>query len=64
MITMVTHQGRSESAERPNSAAPVSALSAMGSARVPNAVTSPRERASSPSNRSVIAATTKTPVAT
>ncbi len=51
---MVTHHGRRCSAERPISAAPVSALSAMGSASVPKAVTSPRERASSPSKRSVI----------
>ena len=64
MITMVTHQGKQATGStRPISAAPVSALSAMGSASVPNAVTSPRDRASSPSNRSVIAATANTPVA-
>ena len=38
-ITMVTHQGRSLSIERPISAAPMSILSAIGSASFPNSLT-------------------------
>ena len=61
MITTVTHHGTRPSTDSPISAAPVSALSAIGSAIVPNAVTRPRRRASSPSSRSVSAATANTP---
>jgi hypothetical protein len=48
-MTTVTHHGRSPSTERPMSAVPVSALSAMGSASLPNSVTWPVRRAISPS---------------
>ena len=41
MMTTVTHHGRSPSIDSPISAAPMSALSAMGSASVPNSVTIP-----------------------
>ncbi len=58
-ITAGTHQGRSPSIHNPINAAPIRALSAIGSARVPNAVTMPRLRASAPSSRSVSTATTK-----
>src|SRR5215469_2077849 len=57
-ISAVTHQGSSPSADRLISAAPVSALSAIGSAILPKSVTSPRLRASRPSSRSVTDATT------
>ncbi len=40
-MTIVTHQGRSPSADRPMSAAPMIALSAIGSAILPKSVTSP-----------------------
>src|SRR4051794_21379141 len=63
MITTVIHQGTWPSSDSPTSAEPISALSAIGSAMVPNAVTRPRLRASSPSNRSVIAASANTAVA-
>ena len=46
--------------DRPINAAPVRALSAIGSATFPTSVTSPRLRARSPSTRSVIVATAKT----
>ena len=59
-ITIVTHQGTMPSIDSPTSAAPVSALSAIGSASAPNQVTRPRLRASWPSSRSVSAATTNT----
>ncbi len=58
--TTVTHQGSSPRSDRPISAAPISALSAIGSAILPKSVTSPRRRASSPSTRSVTAATANT----
>ena len=61
IITTVAHHGTSPSTDSPISAEPVSALSAIGSATVPNAVTSPRLRASWPSSRSVNAATANTP---
>jgi hypothetical protein len=57
MITVVTHHGSSPSADRLIRAAPVSALSATGSAILPKSVTSPRLRASRPSRRSVSDAT-------
>ena len=60
---MVTHHGSTPSTRQPDQRGAVSALSAIGSAIVPNAVTSPRVRASSPSSRSVIAATANTPKA-
>jgi hypothetical protein len=41
MITAVTHHGRSPSNDNPISAAPMRALSAIGSASVPNSVTMP-----------------------
>ena len=56
----MTHHGSSPSTDSPTSAAPVSALSAIGSAILPKSVTRPRRRASSPSTRSVIDATAKT----
>jgi hypothetical protein len=52
-MTIVTHQGSRPCADRVISAAPVSALSAMGSAILPKSVISPRCRASRPSSRSV-----------
>ena len=52
-MTTVTHHGSSSSSDSPISAAPISALSAIGSAILPKSVTSPRLRASSPSTRSV-----------
>ena len=60
MISTVAHHGTSPSMDSPISAEPVSALSAIGSTMVPNAVTRPRRRASSPSSRSVSAATANT----
>ena len=52
-ISPVTHQGSSPSADSVISAAPVSALSAIGSAILPKSVTRPRLRASWPSRKSV-----------
>ena len=49
----MTQPGSSPSADRVMSAAPVSALSAIGSAILPKSVTSPRLRASCPSRKSV-----------
>jgi hypothetical protein len=63
ITTIVTHQGRSPRIERPMNAAPVSALSAIGSAILPKFVTMFQRRAMSPSNRSVTIATTKAAVA-
>src|SRR5580692_6033945 len=57
-ISAVTQPGSSPSTDRLISAAPVSALSAIGSAILPKSVTSPRLRASRPSSRSVTDATT------
>src|SRR5215831_10601050 len=59
-ITTVTHQASSPRADRVTSAAPVSALSAIGSAILPKSVIRPRLRASRPSSRSVTDATTNT----
>src|SRR6478735_7609501 len=58
-ITTVTHHGRSPRTDSPIRAAPISALSAIGSASFPNSVTSPRLRANCPSIRSVMTATVK-----
>ena len=55
----MTHHHSSSSSDRPTRAAPISALSAIGSAILPKSVTSPCLRASSPSMRSVIEATAK-----
>src|SRR6185312_9478583 len=52
-IRPVTHQGSSPITDRVISAAPVSALSAIGSAILPKSVTRPRLRASCPSRKSV-----------
>ena len=41
MITTVTHHGRSPSIDSPIRAAPISALSAIGSASLPNSVSIP-----------------------
>ncbi|SKZ10008.1 Uncharacterised protein [Mycobacteroides abscessus subsp. abscessus] len=60
----VTHQLRSPRMDRPMSAAPISALSAIGSAIFPKSVTSPRSRASLPSTLSVNAAPAKMTAAT
>ena len=49
----MTQPGSSPSADRVISAAPVSALSAIGSAILPKSVTRPRLRASCPSRKSV-----------
>src|SRR5580693_6536563 len=57
-ISAVTQPGSSPSTDRLISAAPVSVLSAIGSAILPKSVTSPRLRASRPSSRSVTDATT------
>src|SRR5262245_12620639 len=59
-ITTVTHQASSPRADRVTSAAPVSALSAIGSAILPKSVIRPRLRASRPSSRSVTDATPNT----
>src|SRR6478672_2861120 len=59
-ITTVTHQASSPRADRVTSAAPVSALSAIGSAILPKSVIRPRRRASRPSSRSVTDATPNT----
>ena len=56
-ITAVTHQDSSCMADRVIRAAPVSALSAIGSAILPKSVTRPRWRASRPSRKSVAEAT-------
>ena len=48
-ITTVTHQGSSSRIDSPISAVPVSALSAIGSASLPNSVTWPVRRAIIPS---------------
>jgi hypothetical protein len=53
MMSAVTQTGSSPITDKVISAAPVSALSAIGSAIFPKSVTSPRRRASSPSSRSV-----------
>src|SRR5579875_917777 len=58
-IRVVTHHGRSPSADSAISAAPINALSAIGSASLPNSGMRPRLRARSPSMRSVIDATAK-----
>src|SRR5437764_162759 len=57
--TTVTHHGSTPSTDRPISAVPVSALSAIGSASLPNSVTCPVRRAMSPSYRSVMIASAK-----
>ena len=59
-MTAVTHQANSPRAESVTSAAPVSALSAIGSAILPKSVIRPRRRASRPSSRSVTEATPNT----
>jgi hypothetical protein len=53
MMSTVTQTGSSPITDKVISAAPVSALSAIGSAILPKSVTRPRLRASSPSSRSV-----------
>ena len=58
--TTVTHQASSPSSDSPTSAAPIRALSAIGSAILPKSVTMPRRRAISPSTRSVTEATANT----
>src|SRR5262245_29808288 len=59
-ITAVTHPASPPKADRVSSAAPVSALSAIGSALLPKSVIRPRLRASRPSSRSVTDATPNT----
>ncbi len=61
--TIVTHHGSSPRTERPTNAIPIRALSAIGSLTLPKSVTIPRARAMSPSIRSVMLASTKTPAA-
>src|SRR5262249_27247302 len=56
-ITTVTHQGSAPYADNNRKAAPVSALSAIGSATLPKDVTMSQVRAIQPSTRSVTAAT-------
>ena len=58
-MTPVTHHGRSPSTDRQTSAAPMIALSAIGSAIFPKSVTRLYVRARCPSNTSVIMATAK-----
>jgi hypothetical protein len=62
-ITTVTHHGSSSSTDSPMRAVPVRALSAIGSASLPNSVTCPVRRAIIPSYRSVMIARPKTRVA-
>ena len=56
-ITTVTHHGSAPYADSNRNAAPVNALSAIGSATLPNDVTRSQVRAIHPSTRSVTAAT-------
>src|SRR3954447_5863856 len=59
-MTIVTHHGSRSYADSRISAVPVSALSAIGSATLPNEVTSDHFRAIQPSTKSVAEATQKT----
>src|SRR5688572_3155496 len=58
-MTMVTHQGRASYHDSRTNAVPVSALSAIGSATLPNDVTWSKVRAIHPSAKSVNEATPK-----
>ena len=62
-MTTVIHHGISPIIDSVMKPAPVSALSAIGSATLPKSVTRPLARARSPSMRSVMMATAKTPQA-
>src|SRR6266568_4987391 len=62
-ITTVTHHGRCWYHDSRTNAVPVSALSATGSATLPNVVTRSQVRAIQPSTKSVSDATTNTTVA-
>ena len=63
MMMTVTHHDSSPSRDSPMRATPVSALSAIGSATLPNVVTRFRLRARYPSRKSVTDATMKTTAA-
>ena len=63
-MTTVTHQGSRPYQDSSTSAVPVSALSAIGSAILPNSVTRCQVRAIQPSTKSVSDATTNTSAAT
>src|SRR6266536_3910740 len=59
-ISTVTHQGSWPYQDSSTRAVPVSALSAIGSATLPNEVTRSQDRATQPSTKSVADATTNT----